>query len=182
MIRVLLCIATVAVAGCWTTAPSEQERLALLTAHDLEAHGLSVPGPLTESFKRVTVMGDHYSIQYECTGPHPRRVYLAVHITVARNAASAKLTMMTKLAAMAATFRALDMTLRPDSTEPYRDESYFGSLMKDSAQVGHVVMVRHDVSVYMVVVAGLRVGSPSEWRALLDSKLARLDSITASSR
>lgn len=183
MMRHLLCAAMIcATSSCWVTDVTERDRLALLTARDFDAYGVHVPGPVQESYKRVNTIDGSYSLEYECNGAPPIRPYLAAQIDVERSPQAARVTMVAKRAAMIGMARTQSIGVRADSVELYGDESYFGSLMKDSRFVGNLVLVRRGRWVYTVVVAGLPLSSRKDWLRMLDSKFAHLDSITTSHR
>jgi len=97
--RCLACVAIACVASaCWVTDVAEGDRLALLTARDLDAYGIHVPGPLRESYERFNGI--------ECNGGPPSHAYIAVQVDVDRGAQSAGITMVSKRTIMVATLRA----------------------------------------------------------------------------
>ncbi|HEV8264401.1 MAG TPA: hypothetical protein VGQ06_05575 [Gemmatimonadales bacterium] len=173
LVALLLC-------GCWVADVPEGDRLAVLTVHDLAAYGVRGPdSSARESFKRINNFDRSYSIEYEFQREQPDPLYLAVTIDVERNPQSAATTMSTKRKALILTLRAGGLHARKDEAPAYGDEAYFGTLLRNSQQIGHLVMVRRGAAVYTVALVGLVFASADDWPPLLDPKLAVVDSLTA---
>jgi hypothetical protein len=162
--------------ACWRSDVPPRERPVVLTARDLSSYGIDLKRPkAAESFKRTTYFDGSYAIEYEYSGDSS--LFLAVTVDVEKTVHGAHALAASSRTATALAMRASGFTIREDSGARYKDESYFATMVAESSAVGHVVFVRQGTVLYSVILTGLVLSSPDEWRLLLDPKWAHLDSI-----
>ncbi|MGD2073604.1 MAG: hypothetical protein PVG38_01570 [Gammaproteobacteria bacterium] len=170
-----------AFAGCATTVQPRDTAL-LVTAADLEDFGATLPAdfPAFEQSRKTKLLGS-LELEYEFDARVASTGYPYVYSSINRES-----TVSSAVAAYGAVKAGVGMAgieARDDSERfRYGDWSYFGTLVAEGGERGFVFYMRDDLTVYLLMLSGMRMNVEDLWEQLLLPRLEMLTRTQLSSR